>query len=262
MRKIVLLASLAVSTLVFSQITLSKTFLDNEEVLPYKDGNNQYYVSIKKGSNVITIYNQDYSVYKTVNTQIPTNYDLRFVSTESWPFFTVSRYLFNTDNKIEIFVYGSYYNTSTSSAMYSSKIINEDGVIVKDFGNVGIFGFTPYTDPVTNKNKMLLDEGLYSGTTYINRVEIYTLPTSSLTTREIAENGNRLTAFPVPTSNILNVINPKNGFHVVEITDVSGKIVKTQNFGNEDRIVLQLSGLPKGLYFYKVGGQSGKFIKE
>ncbi len=264
MKKLLLSLSLLITGFTFGQITLEKTFSDNEYVMVYKDESNVYYLSITAGSNLITIYNQDYSIYKTVNTQMPSNYIINFIETNTGPNYSVTKHLFNTDDKFEIFIFGYYYDSTTGIPSYQSKIINEDGIIIKEFSNdMQVNYILPYNDPIANKNKMLVYRYSYNGitNTTLQKTELYSLPTSILTTKEINQGG-QLSAFPIPTSGILNIVNPRNGNNKIEITDISGKMVHSQTFGNEDKIILQVGKLPKGIYFYRIGSQNGKFIKE
>ena len=94
-----------------------------------------------------------------------------------------------------------------------------------------------------------------------NVYEVYQLPTSSLSSKEIQTKG-KLSAFPVPANKTLNIINPNNGTNVVEIYDASGKLFINKSFPkNENRISVDVENLTKGAYTYKIGNQSAKFIK-
>ncbi|MCA4778031.1 T9SS type A sorting domain-containing protein [Empedobacter stercoris] len=73
---------------------------------------------------------------------------------------------------------------------------------------------------------------------------------------------NKLSIFPIPANKILNIINPKNGANKIEIFDINGKLVLNKNFANsENKISIDVENLPKGIYIYKVGELSTKFIK-
>lgn len=78
--------------------------------------------------------------------------------------------------------------------------------------------------------------------------EVYALPTSVLAAKEI-QAGSKLSAFPVPTNKILNVMNP-------------GKLVTNKSFSaSEGKISINVENLPKGTYVYKIGNLSSKFTK-
>ncbi len=85
-------------------------------------------------------------------------------------------------------------------------IINEDGNIIKQFGNEYHSLYQIFHDAVSNQNKFVISKS--SGTNTIT--EVYALPTSSLTTLEIqTQNKNKLSAFPVPANKLLNIMNPR-----------------------------------------------------
>jgi len=75
-------------------------------------------------------------------------------------------------------------------------------------------------------------------------------------------NKQKIQAFPIPTSKILNIINPKNGTNNVQIYDTSGKVVINKTFSsNDNKIAIDVEDLTKGIYIYKIGELSSKFIK-
>lgn len=84
---------------------------------------------------------------------------------------------------------------------------------------------------------------------------------SSLSTQEI-QLDNKLSAYPNPTNKTLNIMNPKNGANKVLVYDVSGKLVINKSFSsNDDKISIDVENLTKGIYIYKIGELSSKFIK-
>ena len=149
--------------------------------------------------------------------------------------------------------------TSGNYPNYSIKIYNEDGILVKDFGTgyqfEDEFDFHVYYDSNSNKNKLRLFKSSSNST------EIYNLSTNSLTTKEITDK-NKLTAFPIPTNKILNIVNPNNGNNSLQVYDENGKIVINKVFTNSEKTIsLDVEFLPNGLYLYKIGNFSSKFLK-
>lgn len=76
---------------------------------------------------------------------------------------------------------------------------------------------------------------------------------SNLTVVNTLNNTNKITLFPNPVKDIVNVVN-NNGTQIVSIniSDINGRIVETvntQNLSNIESINLNLSQLNKGLYF-------------
>ena len=90
---------------------------------------------------------------------------------------------------------------------------------------------------------------------------VYDLGTNSLATKEL-HNRNNLSAFPIPTNKILNIVNPNNGNNSLQVYDENGKIVINKLFTNSEKTIsLDVEFLPNGLYLYKIGNFSSKFLK-
>lgn len=239
-------------SLAFGQITLEHTFPTSERAGIYSNQTELYYYTQVDNLPSIKIYNSDFVLQKTVNTAIPTGYLRMNLFTDNE--FDVSKHIFNSDNKLEFLVYFSG-NTPESKV----RIINEDGETIKDFpGTYYLEDAVIYHDPIDNVNKIKLHNETTGNT------EIYSLPTSVLANKEIASTlKNKLTAFPVPAKTILKITNPKTGNNKLDVFDTSGKLVISQTFNSqEDLISLNVENLAKGLYIYRIGELSSKFIKE
>lgn len=251
MKKLLFSVAIVVANFSFGQITLEHSFPTGEIANVYKNETQTFYFTTKNDSNTIKIYNADYSLYKTINVQNPDGFGtVYFPSPDNFQFI-ISKHIFNNDDKLEILIAFYDYNGAQSKL----QIINEDGIVIKNFDNEYYEYFIElFTDKTVNKNKLILVNTTKSS-------EVYTLPTSSLSSKEI-EFQKKLSAFPIPTSKTLNIINPKDGANKVEIYDASGKIVVSKNFNiNESRISIDVESLPKGNYIYKIGNLSSKFIK-
>ena len=260
MRKLLLsVVTIFATNLVFGQLTLEHSFPSNQGVKVFNDGEKIYYFVKKYGNsnnesrNTIHIYNSDYTLYKTITFPWDTTFDsgISFIGD-----YGISKYVFNTDDKFE-FIVSTFSNSTQQSKAF---IMNEDGTIIKDLQGYGttIYDVDIFHDSQNLVNKMRIrkKDGSAAG---IN--EIYLLPTTILTTKEI-QGKNKLSAFPIPTNKTLNVINPKNGVSKIEVYDASGKIVMNKSFGiSENTISLDVENLSKGIYVYKVGDLSSKFIK-
>ena len=238
-------ATIFAANFAFSQITLEQTY-STENLQVYTNATETFYYSVGQNLSTIKIYNANHTLKKQFTLASPVN-------VSSYDNFILSKNIFNTDNLLEIVtVSGNYPN-------YSIKIYNEDGTLVKDFGTGyqfdDEFDFHVYHDNTTNTNKLRLYKYSTSST------EIYNLGTTSLAAKEI-QGKNKLSAFPIPTNKILNVINPENGANKIEVYDTSGKLLLNKNFtSSENKISLDVEYLPKGIYIYKIGDLSAKFIK-
>lgn len=249
MKKLLFSTAILLINFTFGQIVLDHSFPE-EQAIVYKNENQTFYITTKYDSNIIKIYNADYSLYKTITLEIPTgyyNYSFSFPDADNFPF--ISKNIFNTDDKLELLI---AFKDSGHSKL---RLINEDGLVIKNFDNKYYdYSMELFTDKTVNKNKLVL-----INTT--NTSEIYSLPTSSLSSKEI-ETVKKLYAFPIPASQTLNIINPQNGSNKIEIYDASGKQVMRESFGlNENRVSIDVESLPKGNYIYKIGNLSSKFIK-
>lgn len=261
MKKLLFSAILLATNFAFGQITLEHSFDVTENVTAYSKRNETFYVSYTN-DNKLKIYNADYSLKKTINIPLPTNYDMYLVNGIDY---AVSQHIFNTDDKYEFLVLA--YSTFP---LYKLLLINEDGELIKDFhpnpevkgSYYGTASFEIFHDNIVNRNKIKILNYLYDNGTQIGeQYDIYSLPTSELGSKEIQSKG-KLSAFPVPANKILNIINPNNGANVVEIYDASGKLIINKSFSKtENRISVEVENLPKGFYTYKIGNQNGKFIK-
>ena len=240
-----LLLSTIITSYAFGQITLEKTY-SSENLQVYTNSTETFYYSVGQNLSTIKIYNADYTLKKQFTLASPVNIS-------SYDNFILSKNIFNTDNLLEIVTTsGNYPNDSI-------KIYNEDGVLVKDFGTgyqfEDEFDFHVYYDTNSNKNKLRLFKSSSNST------EIYNLSTNSLTTKEITDK-NKLTAFPIPTNKILNIVNPNNGNNSLQVYDENGKIVINKVFTNSEKTIsLDVEFLPKGIYIYKIGNINSKFLK-
>lgn len=247
MKKLLLSLAFVATSFAFGQIVLEHSFPEEKAVI-YKNENQTFYCTTKYNSNIIKIYNADYSLYKTITVDIPSGYSyFSFPDADNFPF--ISKNIFNTDDKLEFLI------AFSDSGQSKLRLINEDGLVIKNFDNKYYdYNIDLFTDKTVNKNKLVL-----LNTT--NTSEIYSLPTSSLSSKEI-ESVKELSAYPVPTSKILNIFNPENGANRIEVYDASGKLVVSKSFGlNENRVSIDVESLPKGNYIYKIGNLSSKFIK-
>ncbi|OVE58435.1 T9SS type A sorting domain-containing protein [Chryseobacterium mucoviscidosis] len=261
MKKLLLSAALFVACFAFGQLTLEHTFT-NEHTLKYSTPTETYYIS-RTTNNKLKIYTSNYTLYKTVNVPMPANYDrLLFAADNSS--FLISKNIFNTDNKFE-FLVGVYNYTNT----YAIKLllIDEDGNLIQDFhpnpsSKSYAENFEIFHDSVNNINKLIVYSDIFnSNNESTPQTDIYSLSTSVLAAKEIQTEA-KLSAFPIPTSKILNITNPENGAHKVQVFDTTGKLVVNQSFLTSDsKISVDVESLPKGIYIYKIGNLSSKFTK-
>lgn len=265
MKKTLLTVAIIATSFAFGQITLEHSFPQGEIVQSYTNESESIYVSMNRNNNTLKIYNADYSLRKTVTIPVPANYSNIWLGGNYYDGspYSISKHIFNTDDKYEFMVEA----TDSSNQLAGKKLllINEDGQLIKDFnpnaGTVSFYGlYYVFHDATVNMNKLIV-ENLVNGNDNGDQYDVYSLPTSELTTKEILSQ-NKLSAFPIPANKILNVINPKNGINKIEIYDTSGKLILNKSFNvSENKISLDVESLAKGMYIYKIGSLSSKFIK-
>jgi len=170
-----LISALIVTTLLstqllHAQINLEHTF--DGYVSPNYEYVNpiiNYYVESMNfsTSNQIKIYKEDYTLYKSVSITPPTSY----APSQTYSF---SKNIFTTDDKITFLVMfvkdGSTDNTRSILRLY-----NEDGAMIKDFGNAYIFSPSIHLTS-SNKYRLLVLKYLFGGSTFTYKTEIYSVP--------------------------------------------------------------------------------------
>lgn len=262
MKKLLLSVAIIAVNYSFGQINLEHSFADNEDVFVYNKDNSTLYVS-KTSDNKIKIYNSSYTLQKTVNVPMPSNHGMFYSGYFGTNSFFMSKHVFNNDDKYEFMVETYFQDTAAGTITYKLLLINEDGVLIKDFHpnpsvKQSAENYEVYHDNVNNTNKLIVHNWVNG---FTNQYDVYSLSTSTLTSREIQLH-NKLSAFPIPTNKVLNIMNPGNGANKVQIYDVSGKLVLNKTFSsNEDKISIDVETLTKGMYIYKIGESSSKFIK-
>ncbi len=258
-KKLFSLAIFFAANFAFGQIALEHSF-DTAEIVTAYSKDETIYVSFIETDNKLKIFNADFSLRKTVNIPMPANYNQIWANGEGE--YSVSKHVFNTDDKYE-FLVTIQYTDSNNTFYYKLLLINEDGQLIKDFhpnaGSINYRGYSQIFHDITNNKNKFVVNNINIGTG--EQFDVYSLPTSELGSKEI-EYKNKLSAFPIPTNKMLNVINPKNGANKIEIFDTSGKLILNRSIINsENKISLDVENLPKGVYIYKVGNLSSKFIK-
>ena len=117
--------------------------------------------------------------------------------------------------------------------------------------------------PGANNNYFVpLVNGSYSvvtidGTECTATSNSYVLTTVGLT--QLENNGNTLTIYPNPTNDIINIKGNENTENEIFIYNVNGQVLLSKHFSNKNIEQVDLSALPRGIYFLKISGQD--FVK-
>lgn len=251
------------TSLLFGQINLEHSFDNDVDVFVYTKENTTMYVT-KTNDNKIKIYDSNYTLQKTVIVPIPSTYGMFYSGHFGENPFFMSKNVFNNDNNYEFMVEVYQMGTGSNPMIFKTILIDENGNLIKDFHPTPSIkqateSFSVYHDNVTNTNKLIIRNNVNGQP--INQYDVYSLPTSSLNLKEV-QSKSKLSAYPIPTNNVLNIINPENGSNTVNVYDTSGKLVLNKNFNSsESKISINVENLIKGIYIYKIGENSSKFIK-
>lgn len=74
---------------------------------------------------------------------------------------------------------------------------------------------------------------------------------------------SKFNVFPNPTSDIVTITNNENiGIEQIEVYDINGKNIKSQNYSNQNEIQLNISDFPAGTYMFHIKTNQGTAVKK
>jgi len=212
------------------------------------------YYNFNTTTSVLTLYSNDYSLYKSLTITPPAGFKT--------PAFAggISTKIFNSDDLVEFCF--SFTTTSTSNP-YESKLLlyNENLQVIKDFGNRGSFYFFKTVDNVT---KCCVSGYTISGSQITYYQDIYHLP-GNLPVDVFNElpSTNEQTPFPNPTNTFI-IIPFSLGVSentVLNIFNQQGQLIDSRIIsGNESSFRYDVHNLSPGFYFYQYNNVKEKFI--
>ncbi len=110
----------------------------------------------------------------------------------------------------------------------------------------------------TKRGTTTVDNNKYDNIkiTALNAVPSYVLSTDNFLTQ-------KLNVYPNPATTIINITNKENiGVEQIDIFDISGKKVQSQNFNNENEVQLNLGGFAAGTYLLYIKTNEGTAIEK
>jgi len=254
MKRLTILLSLLLSVLIHSQgqITLEHTYTGvsaayiNLPVAGYK-----YYI-MDVANKQCRLYNNDHSLWKTVNLSIPANYylcDIQYVTED----------LFNADDLIELLYVSYNYNTSLAYYTYDTRIVNENGTSLYSMPGAGY----SYIYPAENGSKLLVWVYNYSLSPYTVNTLVYSIPgqlntaiVEDIESSKISQPG----AFPNPSIGEVTIPYslPSNVQQAeLKLYSMNGVLLKSFTIDHTfDSILLKTTELPAGIYVYRIESTS------
>ncbi len=213
----------------------------------------KYYV-MDVANTQCRLYNNDHSIWKTLNLSIPANYylcDIQFVTED----------LFNTDNLIEMLYVSCNYNTTLKYYTYDTRIVNENGTILLSMPYAGY----SYIYPAETGSKLFM--WIYDFSVFPETVNtmVYSIPgkLNPLTTGSPEELKSSLSsAYPNPASNEVTIPYslPSNVRQAeLKLYAMSGEMVKSYTIDHTfNSILVKTSELPAGIYIYRIESNTYK----
>jgi hypothetical protein len=227
--------------------TLEKTYTSNH----YDKINYAFFINdelnfytIDRTNNEVKFYDSSHNLFKTIIIELKNNWDFLSI-------YTITDKLFNSDSKIEFIV-----RSRDSGIPYTNlTVFNEDGEEIFEFELVDDFKLIK-TPENTFK---LITTSFYNN----NKIDykVYNLSGTLDASQETLLNKD-IIQYPNPTSKNLYLknIDIKNKGSFLEIFTIDGKKVLTKNI-KQSETYIDVSNLSKGVYYYKIGRYSHKFIK-
>lgn len=233
-----------------AQITFEHTY-ESVGISPYHfyTDSDVFYYSFN--NNLLMIYNSDHSIYKEVSITPEMNYKNNGI-------YCASDKLFNNDNLIEFIVVS--YNSSTTE--YSMKLYNENGDLIKDFGN----RYYAWIISKDYSTKLMVSKTHYNVTAQQQQytADVYSLPgvpaalTTILKSYEIAQP-----AYPNPSSTIITIPYKLDlgTTSILRIYNSMGQLIEQKKIDSTfDNILLNVESYTPDTYIYEYNRVTNRFI--
>jgi len=222
--------------------------------------NVSYYTIYNKSTNQVKLYNEDYSLFKSITITPPTNYRIFGIGTGG-----TSNPVFVMNDKTTFFVTFMIENITDINTATNLRLYNEDGIIVKDFGyGASVTAVFHTTKKGLLRLAIIRDKAISASSPRTYETEIYSVEGINTTgSISIKSNENILFAYPNPANSTISLpYQLKQGEKSsINIFNLNGQLIETKQIdSNFDKILLNVSNYAKGMYLYEVNGISKKFI--
>jgi len=211
------------------------------------------YTYFNSETKQMRVYNEDYSLYKSISFTPPASYSTSGMS--------VLKNIFTTDGKLTFLVTFTNPDMINTNSWNALRLYDENGTLLKDFGYAYLFTSNIH---VTSNKKYRLALIRYKATNpSTHTTEIYSLPgTPPVGVVEQKVNAN-LPPYPNPTNTVITLPYQlsQGEMSVMRIFNINGQLIETKQIDYVfDKILLNVSSYAKGIYFYEVNGISNRFI--
>jgi hypothetical protein len=271
---IVLLQVTFVSFLINSQITLEKSYSDNQGLSIIKLEKSGYkYSQYDLQNKILKLYNLDHTIFKTINLPtLPQEYGT------DGSIAYISETLFNTDNKVELLVYSDSWGPKSSNQNSGSlKVINEDGTVifngdsmrVVENRSTNLYGYNDNSQFIyntTNGTKMILWSYKKADTGF----KVFSLPGTLIASlnETTIEQKNSYLPYPNPTNSYLTIPYEltKSNAGLLTIYDAHGRQIELLQIDNNFKnVFIDISKFQNGYYNYTISNKEeiidkGKFL--
>jgi len=248
---------LSISLFANSQVVQEKSYEGSAAVAQLETEGYKFVVTDAINDKCV-LYNTDHSLWKFIDVPVPEN---NFIADISY----VSQHLFNDDDDIEFLVVYAKYITSGEFSYYeyTTSIVGESGdtILVVDGGG---YAFIQEIDD--DDAKLFVYVYDFSSSSLPVSTEVFDIPGHPMSIQEgnNSEYKSVGNPFPNPAGSYINIpysLDESDETGLLIINDVSGKEVRRYQIGQKfDNIKVLTSGLPGGVYFYRVGGEHTKSV--
>ena len=166
MKKIeLLLIAITITFTSFAQITQDQIIVVEDAIASgfiNLENSGQKYFSLDRASLLLKIYNENHSIYKSIQLDENEMGLTEFTKRDGFYPFAISENLFDTDSKIEFLVNIHAYTSDYSEEISNTYIINEDGTVIFERINQSIVNendetqFPEWISNTTGGAKMIL----------------------------------------------------------------------------------------------------------
>lgn len=213
-----------------------------------------YYTECAENTYTLNLVNPDYTVIssKKYNLEIPSGYKLQ----NCYPTNQL------TSDKSLLF-FATYQKSATEGTIYGCGLYNEAGKLLQTFiSDVKYVSVYSVLFKNNGSYKLMLWTGNYTAPSYtmIYKTYIYNFAASSTRIEELPES--RLVPQQPSSSTLITIPYNNRAYNApLLIFDANGKLIETQELmGKKGTAYVSTFTYQRGIYIYKIGEQSGKFI--